>query len=737
MILFSGKLFTQTSVSINGVIREAFSLQALSGAKLIFTNEANKTWESASDSLGKFSIQNIEPGRFNIHISLNRYQTENITGYLIGRTKGELIFELHLNTTDLPELVVSERKSGAYVNPLSNILVVTREETEKLPAGFFDPARLFTNQAGVTSMNDGANHLVVRGNNPAFTKWMINGTEIVNPNHLSNAGTFNDQASTSGGGVNMISATVLDNTYLHKGPYDATLGNALAGALDLNLRKGNTDELKTEAQISLLGLEIGLQGPLSKKGASFITRYRYSTVGLLADFGAKFGDENINYQDFMANLSFPSANRDLSFFVFTGNNVNDYTGKQDSTLRTIDKERYNIRFNGGQLIAGMSLESRLNKRNRFQTDIIYSNLNNKRFNELIDFNDPGFESKNFQGKWSIHPRWISVYGYNKVWTTGFQLQVNRDKTSYNVVSPNLEARGDIKYLTSQPYTNLLIESGKWSVQAGLHGMISKSDVSIEPRVELRYQMQSNKSILLSLGKYSQLPSPITYFKSLDYRLMKSWQGQINYDVIFNKHTWSTAAFYQHHFDIPTNRFNQSFMNEPEGFLPYYFQSSKGNVYGIETSYSGTMGKWSHQHNVSVFTSDYFINQDINGTTRFDQRFLFHNNIGREWSGNKARSKKIIGLFAGIHYSGALKDSPVDNSNPSLAYSIKRPDIFRLDLRIYRRKFYQHMNTLLALDIQNLTNQQNFSYSYFDTIKQAINFQYQLGVLPNLSYTIEF
>ena len=48
-----------------------------------------------------------------------------------------------------------------------------------------------------------------------------------------------------------------------------------------------------------------------------------------------------------------------------------------------------------------------------------------------------------------------------------------------------------------------------------------------------------------------------------------------------------------------------------------------------------------------------------------------------------------------------------------------------------------MNTLLALDIQNLTNQQNFSYSYFDTIMNKVNLQYQLGILPNLSYTIEF
>ena len=65
---------------------------------------------------------------------------------------------------------------------------------------------------GVVSDNDQANHLVIRGNSPNALSWRLEGVEIVNPNHLSNAGTFGDRATQNGGGVNILSAQMLGNS---------------------------------------------------------------------------------------------------------------------------------------------------------------------------------------------------------------------------------------------------------------------------------------------------------------------------------------------------------------------------------------------------------------------------------------------------------------------------------------------------------------------------------------------
>ena len=43
----------------------------------------------------------------------------------------------------------------------------------------------------------------------------------------------------------------------------------------------------------------------------------------------------------------------------------------------------------------------------------------------------------------------------------------------------------------------------------------------------------------------------------------------------------------------------------------------------------------------------------------------------------------------------------------------------------------------SLDLQNVTNAQNPAFRYFDSRKGEVITKYQLGIIPNLSYRIEF
>lgn len=744
LIIFLGSLFLeligQTNINIKGEVRSAYTSGAIALATIVYTSQDGHVWEAITDSTGRFEILQIVPGRYNITIKGEGYRTNEIARYLIGRTNILQKFELTPASTDLPELVITEQRSGLFIHPLSNALLVTREETEKLPAGFFDPARLFTSQSGVTSMNDGANHLVIRGNNPAFVKWMIHGTEILNPNHLSNAGTFSDQASPSGGGVNMVSASVLDNTYLYKAPYSAMQGNALAGAIDLNLRNGNIEKLTTEAQISLLGMELGLEGPLSKNGASFITRYRYSTVGLLSQLGAQFGDENINYQDVMASASFPSKKKDLNFFFFTGNNMNDYTGKKDLAERTIPKEWSNILFKGNQTLGGILYEYRINAHHRLMTDLVYSQLKNKHYTELIDRPSTSSENQLYERKWNLHPRWIAVLNDNQVWTTGFQLQANKD--TYNYLAGGIPTEfaccNDQDNTTLQPYSNLLIESGRLSVQTGLHAMVAH-ETSIDPRAQISYKLGAQHSIQFSAGKYSQIATPFAYYLSNNNLLMRSLQAQLSIQGEKKNTQWSIEGYYQYHYNVPGAANTLSLINEaPAPQLFVTGDESTGKVVGMEGNLSGNLGLWRYTANLALFHATY---ESVAGNTynsRFDQKYLVHTSIGREWEKQKTKFKKLFGWYTAFQAGGALRDSPLlFFPAPIEPFSITRPGLFRADLRVYRRRFYKHLNTMLALDIQNLTNQQNFGSSYYDGYTGRVGYNYQLGILPNISFTIEY
>jgi hypothetical protein len=45
--------------------------------------------------------------------------------------------------------------------------------------------------------------------------------------------------------------------------------------------------------------------------------------------------------------------------------------------------------------------------------------------------------------------------------------------------------------------------------------------------------------------------------------------------------------------------------------------------------------------------------------------------------------------------------------------------------------------LWALDLQNVTGARNAAFRYFDFRKHEVITKYQLGLIPNLSYRIEF
>jgi hypothetical protein len=163
----------------------------------------------------------------------------------------------------------------------------------RYPNTYFDPGRLATAYGGVAQVDDGTNQISVRGVSPAMVRWRLEGLDIINPNHLPNAGTFNDAPAAASGGVLMFSAQLLDQLLpadlVHILPVTAMLP---AESMDMNLRAGNKYDREYTIQAGLIGLDVAAEGPLGKHNrTSYLVNYRYSTVGLLGAMGVSFGGE--------------------------------------------------------------------------------------------------------------------------------------------------------------------------------------------------------------------------------------------------------------------------------------------------------------------------------------------------------------------------------------------------------------------------------------------------------------
>ena len=98
-------------------------------------------------------------------------------------------------------------------------------------------------------------------------------------------------------------------------------------------------------------------------------------------------------------------------------------------------------------------------------------------------------------------------------------------------------------------------------------------------------------------------------------------------------------------------------------------------------------------------------------------------------------------------SGGLRYTPAD-VNASVAAGIFVPDeslyyseageiYFRLDTRFAYRKDHKNLSYTIALDIQNVTNSKNIRYMDWDRQTQNVKPKYQAGLLPVLSFQVDF
>jgi len=107
----------------------------------------------------------------------------------------------------------------------------------------------------------------------------------------------------------------------------------------------------------------------------------------------------------------------------------------------------------------------------------------------------------------------------------------------------------------------------------------------------------------------------------------------------------------------------------------------------------------------------------------------------------------LGLNGKVLFSGGLRESEIDLARsmqtgqteivPGQYYTQKTPSYFRADIGVYYKINRRRATHSFLLEVQNVTNRDNYYFSYFDKSKGEIVRVNQLGILPNISYRIDF
>jgi hypothetical protein len=759
--------FAQTPVQvIKGRVQEMESHQGMAEATVVVIS-LDPIVGVVTDSLGNFRLENIPVGRHIVEIRNLGYQTQRVTEVLVEAGKETVLNTYMIMAEEDLEMITVRATKPVQIHPLSTRLI-TIEQTLRFPATFFDPARAAGFYPGVVNQNDQANALSIRGNSPAGLVWMLEGIEVANPNHTPNAGTFSDRIMLNAGGVNILSALMLDHSTLITGAFPAGFGNARSGVMDMAFREGNSEVHEQTVQLGLIGLEAAVEGPINaNNGSSYLANYRYSTVGLLTGLGVDFGDEEINYQDGAFKLSFPGKDGGKWTVLGVGGwSSNLFEGAQDSTLWEVEKDRMNINFTSNTLIFGGGHERKyIGSRLHWKTDLIYSRMQSTREGVRI-LDDLSFrlqESDEYQeqklGLRSEIKKKLSSNGFLRAGVRVSWQQYFLDALFSNVYFTNTsQDLLDVQFLQFQPFLEYRQMLGKrWNLKVGLHSLGVAGDnflFSPEPRASLAFLTRRNGQFALAYGLHSQLPAPQLLAKNPDLDLLKSHHiGLRFHQQIRNDQRVSVELFYQSLFDVPVTLASSSFsgLNVVEVYNPFIdllVSDGTGNNRGIELEWQRYMvDEWFAMVNATLFRSEYTGSDGVKRSTLFDGQYAANVAGGREFSWQRKGKSRILGVHLRGVYYGGWRQSPVDESaslesgvvvfDDEQAYSETLPDYFRMDLRIYLKRNTQGRNAMLALDLQNLINRRNVAFRYFDFQQQQTVDRLQLGLIPILSWRLDF
>ena len=117
----------------------------------------------------------------------------------------------------------------------------------------------------------------------------------------------------------------------------------MGGVFDMRLRSGNRDKREYSLSAGILGTDITIEGPFSKKGKStYLANYRYSTLSILDDMGLVDYGGVPKYQDLSFKLAFPTNNFGMfTVFGLAGASSINEEITDDETDDVLGKGKYN------------------------------------------------------------------------------------------------------------------------------------------------------------------------------------------------------------------------------------------------------------------------------------------------------------------------------------------------------------------------------------------------------------
>jgi hypothetical protein len=770
-IIISSTINAQTiTQTVRGKVFDAASKTGLPGANVILLN-SKPLIGTTTDINGNFILEKIPVGRISLQVSYMGYQSVVRPEILVSSGKQTVL------SVELEEEVIqaNEVEIKATINkdkPINAMAMVSArsfsvEESRRYAGSADDPMRAVSNFAGIASSpNVNSNEIVIRGNSPKGLLWRVDGMDIPNPNHFAYVGT-------SGGGTTMFSSQVLSNSDFYTAAFPAEYGNALSGVFDMRFRNGNNAKHEFALQAGIQGLDIAAEGPFAKnKPASYLFNYRYSILAFLQYIDPGMKNKIPSYQDLSFKVNLPTKKAGTFSLVGIGGiSRSKFIPEQDSTQWKTLEDRTQSMLNNTMGALGLTHQLPLSRNTYLRSylsgtynNIVYDNSYLSSSYELQPQDSVKQDNFRFTVSSIINHK-FSASHTNRSGISYTQLFYNSTIQAVNpftgIFSQVYDGQGNTSMIQAFSESKVDINN-RFSVNAGIHFQyfLLNRYYAIEPRIAMRWQVAPKHTLSFGYGMHSQTEEVGVYLTDIPVapeikvqmnkglNFSRSHHFVIGYDyLILPDLRFKLEAYYQYLYDIPVMPGTYySLINSLGGFYnDTLVNQGTGRNAGVDITFEKFFTKqYYYLLTISLFDSKYTGGDGIERSTRFNSNYVVNLLGGKEWT---IRKKNILGINLKAALTGGEYYVPIDLEqsvqqhrevpDDANAYKERLPDFFYADLTVTYRTNHKKFSGIWAIQVKNLLNQKPpMGYTYND-FNQSIEEVKSMGIIPLISYKIEF
>ncbi len=280
---------TEFRGSISGSIVDAVTKQPVAGVtiRLLSTKSGAVSTES-----GIYKIADVPVGTYSLEYKRIGYATMVKTDIIVRSSRiTEVSAEMIESPVVSEEVTVRPAYFSQDINQVSNTLQFSNEEIRRAPGSFGDISRIVSGMPSTAKVDDQSNALIVRGGSPIENGFYVDNIEITNINHFPSQGT-------SAGSTSIIPVDLLQSADFSAGGFSAAYGDKLSSIMNIQLRKGNSEETDLQLDFNVMGFGGIIDGPFANGKATYILAARRSYLDLLAEAAGinllpSFGDAQI------------------------------------------------------------------------------------------------------------------------------------------------------------------------------------------------------------------------------------------------------------------------------------------------------------------------------------------------------------------------------------------------------------------------------------------------------------